>query len=110
MLGYFDLVMKSVFVVDALAAPPDSREEPGGFIRGIAGLQEVVAEAGRRTAQIVRYVGEWHSHPPRHGAVASGDDVLLLATLSAGLREEGYPALMLIIGEGEERWYGGKAL
>lgn len=32
-----------------------------------------------------------------------------LAKLAAGLREEGLPALMLIVGEGEERWYGGKA-
>jgi len=57
----------------------------------------------------VRYIGEWHSHPAKHGAGASGDDVILLAKLAAGLREEGLPALMLIVGEGEERWYGGKA-
>jgi hypothetical protein len=109
LLGYFDLQMRSVFVVDALPAPTDSKEEPGGFVRGIDGLQETVEEAGRRTANIVRYIGEWHSHPPKHGAVASGDDIILLAKLAAGLREEGLPALMLIVGEGEERWYRGKA-
>ena len=109
LLGYFDLQMRCVFVVDALPAPADSREEPSGFIRGVDGLQERVEEAGRRTANVVRYIGEWHSHPPKHGAGASGDDVILLAKLAAGLREEGLPALMLIIGEGEERWYGGRA-
>jgi integrative and conjugative element protein (TIGR02256 family) len=110
LLGYFDLQMRSVFVVDALPAPADSEQEPGGFVRGIEDLQETVEEAGRRTANIVRYIGEWHSHPPKHGASASGDDVILLAKLAAGLREEGLPALMLIVGEGEERWYGGRAL
>jgi hypothetical protein len=109
LLGYFDLQMTSVFVVDALPAPTDGKEEPGGFVRGIEGLQETVEEAGRRTANIVRYIGEWHSHPPKHGAGASGDDIILLAKLAAGLREEGLPALMLIIGEGEELWYGGTA-
>jgi hypothetical protein len=109
LLGYFDLQMSSVFVVDALPAPADSKEKPGGFIRGIEGLEEKVTEAGRRTANIVRYIGEWHSHPPNHGAGASGDDVILLAKLAVGLREEGLPALMLIVGEGDERWYGGRA-
>lgn len=109
LLGYFDLQMRTVFVVDALPAPADSQEQPGGFIRGIEGLQEAVAEAGRRTTNIVRYIGEWHSHPPKHGADASNDDVVLLAKLATGLQEEGLPALMLIIGEGEERWYGGRA-
>lgn len=110
LLGFFDLQMRSVFVVDALPAPTDSKEEPGGFVRGVEGLQETVEEAGRRTANIVRYIGEWHSHPPKHGASASGDDVILLAKLAAGLREEGLPALMLIVGDGEERWCGGKAV
>jgi Prokaryotic E2 family A/Prokaryotic homologs of the JAB domain len=110
LLGYFDLQMRSVSVVDALPAPADSKEQPGGFIRGTEGLEEAVTEAGRRTANIVRYIGEWHSHPPKHGAGASSDDVILLTKLAIGLREEGLPALMLIVGEGEERWYGGRVL
>ena len=36
--GYFDLVLRKVFIVDVLAAPPDSRGDPTGFVRGIHGL------------------------------------------------------------------------
>jgi hypothetical protein len=57
----------------------------------------------------VRYVGEWHTHPRHHSARASGDDIHLLAHLAAALENEGLPALMLIVGETEERWFAGKA-
>ena len=102
LLGYFDLVMHTVMIVDALSAPPDSREEQTGFVRGVEGLEEAVAEAGRRTANVVRYVGEWHSHPRGHPAQASGDDTILLTHLATALQHEGLPAVMLIIGEAEE--------
>jgi integrative and conjugative element protein (TIGR02256 family) len=108
LLGYFDLVLGSVFIVDALSAPSDSSEERTGFVRGIAGLEEAVAEAARRTAYVVRYVGEWHSHPRGHSSRPSADDVLLLEHLAAALDDEGLPALMLIVGESEESWFAGK--
>lgn len=110
LLGYFDLTLKKVFIVDALSAPPDSHEEPTGFVRGIVGLESAVEQASRRTANIVGYVGEWHSHPYNHTANPSGDDILLLAHLANSLDEEGLPALMLIVGEHEERWIVGKAV
>jgi hypothetical protein len=105
LVGYFDLVMGTVTIVAALSAPADSREEETGFVRGFEGLEESVGEISRRTANIVRYVGEWHSHPRNHSAGASRTDVLLLAHLASRLKSEGLPALMLIIGEAEERWF-----
>jgi len=110
LLGYFDLVMGTATIVDALSAPSDSREERTGFVRGIEGLEEAVVEAGRRTANVVRYVGEWHSHPRDHSAQPSGDDVVLLVHLASALRSEGLPALMLIVGESDEHWVAGEAL
>ena len=109
LLGYFDLVLGTVTIVDALSAPADSREEETGFVKGVQGLEEAVGEAALRTANIVRYVGEWHSHPHNNSARASRDDVLLLEHLAVVLRNEGLSALMLIIGETEERWFAGKA-
>ena len=108
MLGYFDLVLRKIFIVDALAAPPDSLGDPTGFVRGIDGLENTVKEAGRRTAHVVGYVGEWHSHPRHHAANPSGDDLLLLADLATALEHEGLPALMLIVGEHEEHWWAGR--
>jgi hypothetical protein len=60
-----------------------------------------VAEAGRRTANIVRYLGEWHSHPRGHSAAPSRDDFYQLVYLATGMADEGLPALQLIVGEGD---------
>lgn len=47
---------------------------------------------------MVRYVGEWHTHPPRGRAVPSFTDVEQLVALRRELRREGLPATMLIAG------------
>lgn len=98
LLGYFDLRLGWLVVVDALPAPSDSRGSRTGFERGVEGTMASVAEAGRRTAEVVRYVGEWHSHPPGHSAAPSVDDYLQGSELALGMAEEGLPALQLIVG------------
>jgi integrative and conjugative element protein (TIGR02256 family) len=98
-LGYYDFNVQAVIVVAALPAPIDSKSGPCFFERGVAGLPETVAEASRRTAGIVGYIGEWHSHPPRHSASPSRDDFIQLADLALGMAEDGLPALQLIVGD-----------
>lgn len=104
LLGYFDLILNKVFIVDALAAPIDSREESTGFLRGIEGLEDAVKKAGERTANVVGYVGEWHSHPRRCSVNPSWADIILLVHLAKALEYEGLPALMLIVGDNEDNW------
>jgi hypothetical protein len=60
-----------------------------------------VNEAAARTAGIVGYVGEWHSHPRGHSANPSPDDLIQLAELSLGMHADGLPALQLIVGESD---------
>jgi hypothetical protein len=108
LLGYFDQVLDSLFIVDALPAPDDSLGERTGFIRGVDGLEAFIGEASRRTGQIVRYVGEWHSHPQGHGSQASGLDIVLLGHLAAALEADGLPAVMLIVAEADESWLTGR--
>lgn len=100
-VGYTDQVSRTIYVVDVLPAPSDSVEEAGGFVRGVDGLQTAWKEVQERTGFIVNYIGEWHSHPPRHGASPSWDDMTLVAQLGDVLSGDGEPALMMIIGEGE---------
>ena len=88
-----------MFVVAALPAPIDSKASPVSFERGVAGLTESVAEASRRTAGMVRYVGEWHSHPRGHSAAPSTDDMVQLVHLTLGMSDDGLPAVQLIVGE-----------
>ena len=110
LLGYFDLVNRRVYVVDALPAPPDSSRERSGFERGTEGLEANVDESKRRTADIVGYIGEWHSHPRNIEARPSNADIKLLLHLAAMLQQDGFPALMLIVGEDDERWLIGNVV
>jgi len=99
LLGYHDFNVGAIVLVDALPAPPDSRASPRHFERGIAGLEEAVREVSSRTAGIVGYVGEWHSHPRGHSSAPSRDDLIQLAEISLGMHGDGLPALQLIVGE-----------
>jgi hypothetical protein len=63
-----------------------------------------VNEATARTANIVGYIGEWHSHPKGIEAEPSPTDLVQLVELALMLRQDGAPALMLIIGESTEKW------
>jgi len=99
LFGYYDFNISAVMVVGVLPAPPDSNSSPGSFERGIAGLVEAVQEASRRTAGIVDYIGEWHSHPPGHSATPSSDDIIQLVHLALGMADDGLPAVQLIVGE-----------
>lgn len=101
LLGYHDFNVNAVVVVDALSAPTDSEASPGSFERGLEGVTDTVVEARRRTAGVVGYIGEWHSHPRGHSAHPSGDDKFQLAYLTLGLALEGLPAVMLIVGNDE---------
>ena len=108
LLGYHDFNVGAIVLVDALAAPPDSQTNPSYFERGTAGLVKVVQEAGTRTAGIVGYIGEWHSHPPGHSAKPSRDDLIQLVEISLGMHGDGLPALQLIVGEHDIQVMQGK--
>ncbi|WP_275976005.1 ThiF family adenylyltransferase [Geothrix oryzisoli] len=99
-LGYSDHVLRRLFIVDVLEAPPDSDASRTGFTRGVQGLREVVEEATARTRGIVTNIGEWHAHPPGCPPFPSALDKALIAQLSSDLGQDGEPALMVIVGEG----------
>lgn len=99
LLGYFDQKLKMLHLVDALPAPLDSEAAPDGFTRGKQGLTEIRDECLRRAANIVDYVGDWHSHPRGVAAPPSTTDLGLIAQLTATMAQDGLPALMLIVGE-----------
>lgn len=99
LLGYHDFNINALVIVAGLPAPPDSEGSPGSFERGIEGLKAKVEEVSRRTAGIVGYVGEWHSHPRGHSAMPSQDDWFQLIHLTLGMSDDGLPAVQMIIGE-----------
>lgn len=100
-LGVTDLKTKTIVIVDVLPAPPDSEASPSHFIRGQVGQAEALYKVHSRTARVVDYVGEWHSHPDNCPARPSELDEHLLDTLHRKMSAEGLPALMVIASKGE---------
>lgn len=100
-LGYIDQKMNTIYVVDVLSAPTDSIARQAEFIRGKAGVRKVIEQAAALTANIVGYLGEWHSHPRNSSAAPSPTDNDLLVHLANTLAMDGVPALIIIVGEND---------
>ncbi|MEQ4575871.1 MAG: Mov34/MPN/PAD-1 family protein [Gammaproteobacteria bacterium] len=99
LVGVIDQKLRTIAIVDASDAPPDSSAEATSFVRGTEGSQDYVSRCEELTGQMVSYVGEWHSHPAGHSADPSATDFTLLATLARRLAADGVPALMAIVSE-----------
>lgn len=98
-VGYFDLNLRELVLVDCFPPPLDSTHSTTHFVRGVRGVLESVTQAQKRTAGVVGYVGEWHSHPPGHSALPSRDDFIQLHKLSNDMAQDGLPILQVIVGE-----------
>jgi hypothetical protein len=101
LFGLVDIPAKGIHLVTATPAPPGGIEEPGGFVRGMGGVDEIMEDVHRQTAGQVRYVGEWHSHPPRASARPSPTDDRQLDWLAALMGMDSMPALMVIAADRE---------
>ncbi|WP_026381953.1 Mov34/MPN/PAD-1 family protein [Afifella pfennigii] len=97
--GLVDIPAKRIHLIDAAPAPPDSKSSRNGFERGTEGVQQYLDEVLRRTGGHVRYIGEWHSHPPRAGTSPSATDLVQIDWLATLFDMDTLPALMLIVGD-----------
>jgi len=97
--GVIDIPEKLIHLVDAAPAPMDSSASRVGFTRGTAGVQECLNLVFEQTHGQVRYVGEWHSHPPRAGTHPSATDLVQIDWLATLFDMDTLPALMLIAGD-----------
>lgn len=99
--GLVDIPERLIHLADAAPAPKDSRGTPGQFLRGTDGVRSHLDDVFARTRGQVRYVGEWHSHPPASGAHPSATDLVQIDWLSTLFDLDRLPALMLIAGDNE---------
>lgn len=99
LLGVVDTYKQRIDIVSALPAPQDSQEHPHEFIRGTLGVLETIKAAATQTGGHIRYVGEWHSHPPGVSPHPSFIDLTQLAGLTLTLADDGSPAVQLIISD-----------
>lgn len=101
LIGHHDMARRIIYVVDGLPAPPDSKERPVFFERGSEGLRQDVAEIEKRTAGMLTYIGEWHSHPEDAPPLPSDEDRDVFTWLRRHMAEDGLPPLMAIVSEDE---------
>lgn len=99
LLGITDHKLRTIHLVQALAAPLDSESSRTGFTRGKDGVSQARQDCLHRTAGMVDYVGEWHSHPRGINSNPSNLDISLLAHLTSVLASDGLPSIVLIVGE-----------
>jgi integrative and conjugative element protein (TIGR02256 family) len=103
LLGSYDLSRSVLHILAALPAPPDSRQSPTYFIRGAKELKPLIDAINCRSAGMIEYIGEWHSHPNGSKAKPSSDDEEVFAHLRKNLDSTGAPYVMSICGC-EETW------
>ena len=103
LVGTADAHRKSILLVDALPAPPDSEKWPTSFLRGSLRLSKDVKKIEKWTGQAVHYIGEWHSHPSGIPLKMSSDDKQVLEFVATHMRSDGLPGIVLIVGETEVR-------
>jgi hypothetical protein len=99
LLGHFDMSRQILYVVDMLPSPPDSAEWPTAYIRGWKGLGRELTKVHTRTAGMLNYVGEWHSHPDGYGVSPSNNDRGVLKWVAEYQAKDGLPGLISIAGE-----------
>lgn len=97
LLGSFDIERKMIYIVDTIPSPPDSKEHPTHYIRGVKGLQQDVIEVSDITNGMLTYVGEWHSHTCGNTS-PSADDKKVFSQIEAWMANDGLPPLMMIVG------------
>jgi integrative and conjugative element protein (TIGR02256 family) len=96
LVGRIGATKKTVYVTRLVPAPPDSRGTPYVFTRGTERLPEALDQVRRRTAGLLTYVGEWHTHP-MGGSDLSDTDKQAVISLRSILDRAGLPTLVTIV-------------
>jgi hypothetical protein len=86
-------------VTGTVPAPRDSCHAPAFFIRGAEGLRERVDALRKKTAGMLSYIGEWHSHPVGAATRPSAEDEKLFFHLEEKLGPVSRPYCMAIAGD-----------
>ncbi|MBT3245110.1 MAG: hypothetical protein HN352_18345, partial [Bacteroidetes bacterium] len=100
-VGYIDQYSKQIFIVDIRKSPEDSVSTPRSFQRGVQGVADDVDMIKNRTAHIVSYIGEWHSHPDSIPAKPSSEDSRQLECTYEKMASCGQPGILVIVGQQE---------
>ena len=85
--------------MDSIISPSDSEEWPSLYIRGSKNLVKEITKINNITDGMIKYIGEWHSHPKGFNSEPSQLDYEAFKWLTERMNEYGLPALMIIVGD-----------
>lgn len=102
LIGSYDFQRKIIYAVDTVPSPADSVEKLSSYIRGSSGLKDKIVAIGKKTAGMLEYIGEWHSHPDDYNPSPSECDRRLFEHMRSEMQINCLPTLMLIAGSEEK--------
>lgn len=91
-----------VHVTGVTGPGPGDRRARTAFHRARAFHQQEALRQWRASGSVTAYLGEWHTHPEAR-PVPSGTDLVQWRALQGCYLD---PLLFLIVGTGEEMWFG----
>jgi integrative and conjugative element protein (TIGR02256 family) len=101
LFGERNAILKTLWVDDASGPPSDSTHSAAGFVCGVRGTAELAKEKAKRSSDLVRFLGMWHTHPGGR-PLPSVTDINGVEQLVEATDTPSGKSLMLIIG-GRER-------
>lgn len=99
LLGCIDDSRGVIYLFDTILAPSDSKEAPTFFERGKDGILDDFDKYREITADQIKYLGEWHSHPKHSSTQPSEQDLQQCAFLAERITTKGSPVYMCICGD-----------
>lgn len=99
LVGFLHPKRKVFYITRSLSPPPDSQGWPYAFRLGIRDVPQQLEQISDRTGGLIRYVGEWHSHP--HGSASlSNLDLQAVQQISRSLKGRQPTHIMIVTEEG----------
>lgn len=94
LLGRMDLNKKIIYVID-IFVPQDNKGSSSIFIKGSEGVLKYLEKVSYKTGDMIKYVGDWHTHP-NFSTNMSITDEIALKELKENMKGTQYPAHIMI--------------
>jgi proteasome lid subunit RPN8/RPN11 len=96
LLGFVSEMQKTIYITRLVEAPIDSENSPYMFKLGIRDVPEQISDIMKKTGNLIRYVGEWHSHPKGSSSL-SPKDMETVQHLRKNLKKIAMPTLVVVV-------------
>lgn len=100
LIGCYDKDRRIIYLMYQICEPKGSVCTPCSFVRGCEGLNVSFEEIQIKTANQVRYLGEWHSHPNGPSSPSEADKRQFVE-MSKHQEYEDVPFVQMIIGNND---------